>query len=143
MRGPTHVLGGVALAALLPHTNLATMALAGIGALLPDLDHPRSALGRMMPGSGVFYWTVGHRTVTHSALALAILWAATTRLPVPVHVGLAVGFGSHLLLDALSGGVPLVWPLGYRFRLPSVPEWLAVPVLVAATVWAWKGGGLV
>lgn len=140
MRGPTHVLGGVVAAALLPHTSLATLALGGIGALLPDLDHPRSALGRMMPGSGVLYWTVGHRTVTHSALALALVWGLTMSLPAPVHVGLAVGFASHLLLDAVSGGVPLLWPLGSRLRLPSVPEWLAVPALVAAMVW--KGGAL-
>lgn len=140
MRGPTHALGGVTLAALLPHPDLATLALAGVGALLPDLDHPRSTLGRMLPGSGVLRWTVGHRTATHSVLALVLLWWLTLRLPGPVHLGLSVGFASHLLLDAVSGGVPLLWPLGSRLRLPTVPEWLTVPALAAAMVW--KGGAL-
>ena len=143
MRAPTHMLGGVLVAALLPHASIAGLAAAGLGALLPDVDHPRSTLGRMLPGSGLLYWTVGHRTVTHGLAALGLLWALTRGLPAPVHAGLVAGFVSHLMLDALSGGVPLLWPVGSRLRLPSVPEWLAAPALAFGTVLVWRGGGVV
>lgn len=111
-----------------------TMA-AAIGGLLPDLDHPESALGRRikfisLPLSAVF----GHRGMTHSLLAaiglLAILVAVTT-MPAYASLGglvapLCIGYLSHLLGDSLTpSGVPLFWPRKrtYSFRLFKTWSW--------------------
>jgi len=44
-----------------------------------------------------------HRTATHSLIALLI---ATIFAPYP----LALGIATHLILDIISGGIPLLWP---------------------------------
>ena len=82
-----------------------------IGALLPDIDHPKSWLGRRLPLlslplSAIF----GHRGITHSLLAVVgVVWAlqqALTQWSAIHHghwhwvgVGVAVGYLSHLLGD--------------------------------------------
>lgn len=77
MRGPTHVAAGAALA-LIAH-NYAGIGddpylLTGtsiIGALIPDICHQGSTLGRKIP---LLSWginkTFGHRTITHSLIFL-------------------------------------------------------------------------
>ena len=100
-----------------------------IGALLPDIDHPKSWLGRRLPFlslplSAIF----GHRGITHSLLAVVgMVWGlhhALTHWDLSHHwrwagVGVAVGYLSHLLGDfATHGGVPWLWPYTQRFSLP-------------------------
>jgi inner membrane protein len=71
--------------------------------------------------SFVLVRTVGHRTLTHSLVGVLIF-----ALPVWLFLGafsnlalaLVVGYASHVFADALNTrGVPLLWPLGKRFRL--------------------------
>lgn len=146
MLGRTHFIAGAATAALVVQEPLA-ITLAGIGALLPDIDQPDSiaagwtgghirglaglaligaglrwpgGLGTWLPGSalvaaGALLLAVAllpHRGITHSLLAL---FAVTSFLPLP----LALGYASHLVLDTISGGIPLLWPWRRRigFRL--------------------------
>lgn len=100
----------------------AATAIAGIGALLPDIDHPQSAVGRRIqflsvPLAKVF----GHRGVTHSLLAVAgvlfalLHWSGYG----PGIIGpLCVGYLSHLAGDMLTpSGVPLLWPLRRTFSM--------------------------
>lgn len=117
---------------------------AALGALLPDIDHPGSWAGRKLRFISIpLSMVVGHRGVTHSALAvigcLAVLIAmglGWTAAPI------AVGYLSHLAADALTpSGVPLLWPNRQRFSLNlcktgSVVEILLVAALVAAGGWA-------
>jgi inner membrane protein len=144
MLGKTHFIAGAATVALVTQEP-AAIALAGVGALLPDIDHPGSiaggwtggymrgligliligvgfylpnGLGAWLPGSafvitGALLCIVAmipHRGITHSLLALFI---AANFLPLP----LALGYTSHLVLDAFSGGIPLFWPWKKRFGL--------------------------
>ena len=108
--------------------------LSGLAGLLPDLDHPSSATGRLLPA----WWhrlTPGHRGPTHSlawCLALAVVVDLGQRLVVgpaaPPLVALAVLVGvlSHVLADGLTvQGVPLWWPFS-RERLVFL-GWLAFP----------------
>jgi len=127
MRGHTHLLAGVALAlATSKYTHIEANTLwftaaAAFGALLPDIDHPQSTLGRMIkPISWVLHSIFGHRTVTHSLLFLVIitsfLWTAF-----PDHlfiaIGICIGVISHLILDALTAsGIPLLYPLKTKIR---------------------------
>jgi len=100
------------------------------GALLPDIDHPKSWLGQRIPLVSVPIAAVfGHRGITHSLLAvlgLALaLWHGLaqwqllqTRWGLGA-VGVAAGYLSHLAGDFVThGGVPLLWPLKRRFSSP-------------------------
>ena len=101
-----------------------------IGSHLPDIDHPKSAFGsRVLPLSLPISAVFGHRGITHSLIAVvgmswAVWWALhyahwQNGYTVPVVVGVAVGYLSHLLGDWLTNsGVPLLWPSKRRFVSP-------------------------
>ncbi len=106
----------------------------GLAALLPDLDHPSSVTGRLLPA----WWhrlTPGHRGPTHSlvwCVVLAMLVDAGQRLvvgpaaPPLLAVAVLVGAVSHVLADGLTvQGVPLWWPFS-RERLVFL-GWFAFP----------------
>ena len=120
---------------------------AAAGALLPDIDHPSSWLGRRLwPVSKPLAALLGHRGLTHSLLAvmggLMLIrgmepGAMLARLVEP----LAVGYLSHLAADALTpAGVPLLWPWKRRFALPlcssgGLMEMAVVAALLGASAW--------
>lgn len=106
------------------------MALASLGGLLPDIDHPKSWLGRLIPVlPELLFRTTGHRGWTHSLFALALYAGAVWSLFMILYgvvalahlmaLGAALGFGSHLLGDFITNrGVPLLWPLADRIGAP-------------------------
>ncbi len=124
------------------------------GSLLPDIDHPSSWLGRRLwVVSKPLSKLIGHRGLTHSLLAvvggLALVQAihpstVVARLAEP----LVVGYLSHLAADALTpAGVPLLWPLKRRFRLPlcasgGAMELLVVLAFLAAVGWFVTSGSV-
>lgn len=116
--GVTHLALGIACWSVpvgleLAPGDLLSFGAVALGSLLPDVDHPGSKLGRRL---WWLAWPIhllfGHRGVTHSLLA----WVATTAMAVfligqaSAGAAFAVGFGSHLLGDAITGGVPFWWP---------------------------------
>lgn len=127
-----------------------------VGALLPDIDHPKSWLGRRIPFIALPIAAVfGHRGITHSLLAVVgVAWALRHAL---AHwelgagwglaaVGVGVGYLSHLLGDfATHGGVPVLWPLKRRFSLPltfktgGAFEYLLAIALVLGAAWVLTG----
>lgn len=128
MMAKSHVVVGVAtwIAAApllhLPPADLLYLALAVAGSLLPDVDHPKSWVGRRTrPVSTAIAATLGHRGVTHSAVAvlgltLLLLGAGYRRGGVSA---LAVGYLSHLGADMLTPrGLRLAWPLRRTWALP-------------------------
>lgn len=121
MMAGTHMAAGVLVGGAagigsgLPPTE--TLILCGVGALsalLPDIDHPNSALRRRtgLPGHLAFGW-IRHRGITHTIPALVMVSIASALLlPWLAAVVMAGGYASHLLLDACTrSGVPLAWPL--------------------------------
>lgn len=82
--------------------------------LLPDIDHPKSFVGRRFPIlSKIIYKTVGHRTLTHSILFLLVVSSMVFPIHKSVGAGLFVGIGSHILLDTLkpfSKGCAIFYP---------------------------------
>jgi inner membrane protein len=114
---------GVALADAIGESMVAGGIVASLAALLPDVDHPHSAVGRLLPR----WWhrlTPGHRGPTHSlawCAALGLLVYAVNSAaageparPLPALAVLA-GALSHVLADGLTvAGVPLWWPLRRR-----------------------------
>ena len=136
--------------------HLVPMALAS--ALLPDLDHPHSLLGRQLPWlSGPLSRLFGHRGFTHSLLAVGMgVWGlaqveAPWLLSGAVKDALIVGYLSHLLGDWLTPmGIPLLWPWRRRFRLPGLPlrsgggyeRAFCLLTLALAGYWVHGGAGL-
>ena len=143
----SHALIGAAAGVAVAHATGASMLaggiVAGLAGLLPDIDHPHAAVGRMLPR----WWhrlTPGHRGPTHSlvwCLALAVLaYVGNSALN-----GEPAGPLSHVLADGLTvAGVPLWWPFRRRravflgvlaFRTHSWAEALVVLAVVAGVGW--------
>jgi inner membrane protein len=89
-----------------------------IGALLPDLDHPKSTLGRRFryisyPITIIF----GHRGITHSLIAVVGVSYAAYVFQSNIVAWLAMGYLLHLLGDYLTpSGVPLLYPYKKNYR---------------------------
>lgn len=136
------------------HGDIDALALgaAMAGALLPDIDHPSSWLGRRLwPVSKPLSLLLGHRGLTHSLLAvaggLALIHAAQPNTAIARLVEpLVVGYLSHLAADALTpAGVPLLWPWKRRFGLPlcatgGAMELVVVAATLASSAWIATGG---
>ncbi|MFJ5964581.1 metal-dependent hydrolase [Bacillus sp. NPDC093026] len=126
MTGKTHIMGGVAAcsaAAYYYGYDPITMTAAGsVGALIPDLCHTKSKIGRKFPLLSTLISSVfGHRTFTHSLLFMLIIYLiATTYIPNDsLRFGLLVGIASHLLLDAGTvNGIKFLFPATIKVRLP-------------------------
>ena len=101
---------------------------ASVGSLLPDLDTPKSILGRL-------FWflasplekAVGHRGFTHSLLALPIYLVLALPLwfldPIWAYA-LVGGALSHIAIDTLTKqGIKLMWPSPPRFVLFGNERW--------------------
>jgi inner membrane protein len=121
---------------------------AGIAALLPDLDDPHSKLGRLVtPASWVIKATVGHRGPLHSLIGATVMtllvsfvlsfvlraWYGHTYMHAQMlHLQhwydynrllllVLAGCFSHLVMDSLNPqGVPWLWPMKKHFGLPLV-----------------------
>lgn len=127
MRGRTHAAAGVLIGLALatngqPLGGMMMGALGGLGALIPDIDHPRSMIGRRTgPIGNALRLAVNHRGVSHSGVAAAIIILVALWVPAawrPYTLAASLGYASHLCLDALTGaGIPLFWPIKHRFTL--------------------------
>jgi inner membrane protein len=97
-----------------------------LGSLLPDIDHPQSFLGRRIPIIPQLIYDVwGHRSITHSLLALTTLGiatASTLHFSPYLLLGNFIGYLSHLLGDMLTkSGIPLFWPIEKkRYRIVAI-----------------------
>ncbi|MCC7264538.1 MAG: metal-dependent hydrolase [Candidatus Latescibacteria bacterium] len=137
MRAPTHAAFGLLCTASLfalggrpLHQDLPAISCALLGSLLPDLDSPHSALGRLLPFlSERIERRWGHRGASHSLLALGglgLLLLPLAFLRLPWDAALMAGYLSHLVADCYTkSGAPLfhpyprlcVFPGGERFRI--------------------------
>jgi inner membrane protein len=153
----THIAAGAVSALTLSnflHAPAAqtTLFLAGgvLGSLLPDIDHPASALGRrVLPLSMMLAAIFGHRGITHSLVAVVAMslaaWYSLHGLDwhpgysVPFVLGLSVGYLSHLLTDWMTNtGVPLLWPMKRRFAAPvTISTGSPMEYLIALGLYAW------
>lgn len=126
MTGKTHILGGIAASlayAQMMNEDPIMMVGAGIvGALLPDICHSGSKIGRKLPVLSKLVNTIfGHRTFTHSILFLVIIaWLMNSFIQIDaLKAGLLVGMVSHYVLDmATRQGIKLFFPLRMTVRLP-------------------------
>ncbi|GAA0607581.1 metal-dependent hydrolase [Virgibacillus siamensis] len=128
MTGKTHLIGGLTAGIAAQYfadyhaQDLLFLASCTAGALVPDICHGGSKIGRKLPVlSHLIRILFGHRTVTHSLLFMVALGAilSSTPLPAGITAGILIGIASHLLLDAATArGIALLWPLNLKIRLP-------------------------
>lgn len=143
MAGSHVVLGAAAWFVVAPRLGLPAMdpiplALAMAGALLPDIDHPKSWVGRRLrPLSTMIAAVLGHRGATHSLLAVVgcgwlLFHGGYSRAIV---APILVGYLSHLAGDLLTPrGLRLAWPLKGTWALPLCRSGSPFEPLVVATV---------
>ncbi len=154
MMASSHIIVGAAtwtwLAARfgLPPLDPVATAMAVLGSLAPDIDHPKSALGsRLKPISIPISVVFGHRGITHSLLAVgACGWVLLesgvyARLTAPF----LVGYIMHLAGDLLSpAGLPLLYPLKRKrnFALPIIKTGGFSEQIVVVLLCGWLISGL-
>jgi inner membrane protein len=141
MRGTSHLAIGFLTGAALcsyyqipPFERVAvTLAASTVGAMLPDIDQPgRWISNRLFILAWPFHW-LKHRGLTHSLVALALIFASLTYAKIDPSYSIAFmcGWASHLVADMLTvQGIELLWPIPFRIKL--LPGPLAL-----------EGGGLV
>ncbi|MDN3448702.1 metal-dependent hydrolase [Planococcus sp. APC 3906] len=126
MTGKTHIIGGIAASlafAQITHYDPVILLCSGtIGALLPDICHGGSKIGRSFPVlSKIVNVLFGHRTFTHSLLFLVLMGILFNAIGVgeAISAGFLVGMVSHLILDmATKNGIKLLFPLKVTIRFP-------------------------
>lgn len=141
MTAPTHVVGAVStmsfFSLLVPayRLNISHIVLGAFFAMLPDMDNPKSFIGRLLPFlSGPIDRRFGHRTITHSFLALFIL-ASTAYLalflyshsllqPVPWVFTISLAYFSHVFFDSMTmQGVLAYYPSRLWGVFPKRSSW--------------------
>ncbi|MEB2299304.1 metal-dependent hydrolase [Lysinibacillus xylanilyticus] len=126
MQGNTHIIGGITASlafAQISNDNPLVLVGAGvIGALLPDICHGGSKIGRKFPIISKMVNTLfGHRSFTHSLLFLFLIWMLLhTLIPYEsISLGILLGMASHIFLDmGTKKGVKLFFPVSISVRLP-------------------------
>ncbi|MFJ7406493.1 MULTISPECIES: metal-dependent hydrolase [unclassified Lysinibacillus] len=126
MQGNTHIIGGITASLAFAHiSNDNPFVLVGagiIGALIPDICHGGSKIGRTFPIiSKIVNKLFGHRSFTHSLLFLFLV-AMLLHAIIPyesIIAGLLVGMMSHIVLDmGTKQGVKLFFPINMAVRFP-------------------------
>ncbi len=137
MRSPNHVVGGFVFTGILaslsgvnPFATPMAMTTMLVGTILPDIDHPKSVVGRTFwPLSIWINRNYGHRTITHSGIALVVLtitiWLIENLVSSSSKLTLifCYSYTSHLILDMMTlQGIPLLYPF-YKnaFVIPGNP----------------------
>lgn len=142
MDGKTHMAAGYSAGALLllaqlngtaglpePEGLLPSLGVIGLavaGALAPDIDLPYSKAGRHNRSASVLVnLFFGHRTVTHAPLIWLVLYAVLLKVLGRAWfiyvLAFVIGGGTHILLDLCNAaGVPLLWPLSFRFHILKI-----------------------
>jgi len=125
---------------------------ASLVALVPDIDHPQSLLGRVFPFASRFLIRkYGHRTITHSlcaVLAVAIVSSPVCLFSTAVYGAIVLAYASHIFIDLFNlAGVKLLAPFSQKeyisFRTPELrimvrswKEYLALCIISALAVTA-------
>ncbi len=141
MTAPTHAVGALSLfslfSLLLPglQLNASTVITAICFGVLPDMDNPRSLVGRLL-----FFFSApldrnfGHRTIAHSLLFcvfVSIIFASLSAVYLgsfssagPLFFAGFMGYFSHIMLDAMTKqGILFFYPSRIWCVLPKRTSW--------------------
>lgn len=125
MTAPNHLVGGFTFTGIfgsLLGINILSdhrlLPIIFVACLLPDIDHTKSLIGKLfLPISKSINRRYGHRTITHSLVAVVALTGMITVVQtayfpsIKVAQVFAQAYSSHLLLDMITvQGIPLFYP---------------------------------
>jgi len=121
----THIVIGAVAGALTAGENkgmFLAASISAVGALLPDIDTPNSKLGSKTVVSKGINSIFGHRGAMHSFVGcMFVLLFLRAIIPEKYLLYVGIGYVSHLFADMLNPiGVPLLWPIKKRFRIPLI-----------------------
>jgi inner membrane protein len=161
MISSTHFAFGILAASLACQTiNPAILLIGGVASLLPDIDHTESVLGKLFfPISKLINDKFGHRTVTHSLLAIFViaLFSGGIFIYFPqIATAFFSGYLSAIVGDMLTkSGVKLLWPSQdnwailenpiLRFKTGGTGEFILLLIIFGGTIAnfnAVSGGGI-
>lgn len=122
MTGKTHIVGGFLVGVLATQAldiNIGYAVVSAVGSLLPDIDEPKSTIGRKIPGTFLIKFLFSHRGFFHSLLATGLFYLILLMVTGQALALLfTAGYISHLLLDAITpSGVPFLYPKKQRYSL--------------------------
>jgi len=121
VEGKTHFLTGAFAGYLVTHDWKGTL-VGGIAGLLPDIDEPRSMIGRpFFFLSTPLNMAVGHRTLTHSLLAVLAVWLVLLPFSREMAMAAVAGIAAHIIGDMVTGKVQVLWPVPMSIGV-SVPR---------------------
>lgn len=89
----------------------------GLGSLLPDIDSPKSTIGRCVyPISWLINKLFGHRTITHDIVTISLIALLTIFMnPSIALYGFWLGYLGHLFLDSFNyRGVAALYPINKK-----------------------------
>lgn len=119
-----------------------------LGSLIPDIDHPNSAVSRKVPiVPGIISSLFGHRTFFHSLLFVALVAAGLfSFIPFMLYLGFLIGIVSHLIGDMMTvRGIKLFYPFGdfisfpIVFKTGGIVEYTLLVVFgLIAALWGYK-----
>ena len=123
----THVFFALLIAIILilnihltPINKLIFLAIILVASRLPDIDETRSKIGkRTKPVSSIINFIFDHRGFFHSLtiIILSIIGLLTIKTPHFIILAVAIGYFSHLFLDAFTkSGIPILWPIKTRLK---------------------------
>lgn len=134
MNGKTHIvlglwsgMGAAALVTSPPPQALLFMAVGGLAAALPDIDHPRAHLRQRLGCLGhiAFGW-LRHRGPTHSITALTLVAIISLHVIPAFALPVMLGYASHLIADLMTPrGLAVLWPVVGRV-VWLLPKWLRI-----------------
>lgn len=148
------------------------VAAAAVGSLLPDIDHDKASINvRLGINKGAYiilaavliYYIrtpmaytsaavlvlVGlsrHRAITHSLLAMVILYLITMKLQMEIRTGLLIGYGAHLVADFFTKkGIEILYPSKKNYKAPLTistgksAEWIVMSLATMIVLYnGWK-----
>ncbi|WP_175615811.1 metal-dependent hydrolase [Piscibacillus halophilus] len=126
MRYKTHIVSsltlGVGLSIIFNYPfHFAYVIGISFGSLLPDIDEPKSYIGRRSFGIAKYVNDkYGHRGITHSLFAWVFISLIYVIYPSPLSLGISLGYLFHLLGDLFSiRSIPFLAPFStHYFKLP-------------------------
>jgi len=147
MLAPTHSVFGIFLTLIILavfgvqwglHWSIILFAI--IGAIIPDIDHPRSTIGRLFSFISVpLERKYGHRTITHSLVGCVVSTLAfsfitlfftfvfgfsASELAPRWIAAFSISYLSHLILDMFNPrGSQMFWPDTSRDVIPKNPKY--------------------
>ncbi|MDP3597169.1 MAG: metal-dependent hydrolase [Nitrospirota bacterium] len=108
----THLVGAVGLTGWILGPDPLVLIAGVTGAVLPDLDELHSPLGwrlaQLLPNPAFGIGRQRTHSLVWSVFIAAVSWMIGLREE--LIAALWIGWASHMVLDALTGGIPLWWP---------------------------------